>query len=164
MHFNILGCHRVWFGVQPSCALWGRIFSLLCGKQVTNCCTAAQYQLAVPLDRKLGGSFPHHTQYFCQSIRLSCAFSALMLFVGRQEGHPACKNWVVRYWHSYLSAYGPTDATATPSSSSRMVFNIHRQLSKVGMHMISDNNIQDIFSTYRSSTIVQPSGNIVSVW
>jgi len=55
--------------------------------------TAAQYhQLAVPLDRKLGGSFPHHTQYFCQSIRLSCAFSALMLFVGRQEGHPACKN------------------------------------------------------------------------
>jgi len=29
------------------------------------------------------------------------AFSALTLLVGRQEGHPACKNWVVRYWHGY---------------------------------------------------------------
>jgi len=35
----------------------------------------------------------------------------------RQEGHPACKNWVVRYWRGYLSgtrcklfAYGPADA------------------------------------------------------
>jgi len=31
------------------------------------------------------------------------AFSALMLLVERQEGHLACKNWVVRYWHGYLS-------------------------------------------------------------
>ena len=51
------------------------------------------------------------------------AFSALTLLVGRQEGHPACKNWVVRCWHGYLSgarckwfAYGPADATAIPSS------------------------------------------------
>jgi len=29
-----------------------------------------------------------------------CAF---MLLVGRQEGHPACKNWVVGCWHGYLS-------------------------------------------------------------
>jgi len=61
------------------------------------------------------------------------AFSALMLLVGRQEGHPACKNWVVRYWCGYLSgarckwfAYGPADAPATPSSlapvKSRMVY------------------------------------------
>ena len=47
------------------------------------------------------------------------AFSALTLLVGRQEGHPACKNWVVGCWHGYLSgarcrrAYGPADATAT---------------------------------------------------
>ena len=50
-----------------------------------------------------------------------------------QEGHLACKNWVVRYWHGYLSGarckwsvYGPADATATPSSlgavKSRMVY------------------------------------------
>ena len=47
------------------------------------------------------------------------SFSALMLLVGRQEGHPACKNWVMVYWHGYLSgarcrlAYSPADATAT---------------------------------------------------
>ena len=46
-------------------------------------------------------------------------FSALMLLVGRQEGHPACKKQVVGYWRGYLSgarcrlAYGPADATAT---------------------------------------------------
>jgi len=46
-------------------------------------------------------------------------FGALTLLVGRQEGHPACKNWVVGCWHSYLSgarcrfAYRSADATAT---------------------------------------------------
>jgi len=52
-----------------------------------------------------------------------CAFSALTLLVGQQEGRPACKNWVVRYRRGYLSgarckwfAYGARDATATPSS------------------------------------------------
>jgi len=59
-------------------------------------------------------------------------FRALTLLVGQQEGHPACKNWMVRYWHGYLSgakckwsANGPADATAIPSSlapvKSRMV-------------------------------------------
>ena len=39
--------------------------------------------------------------------------------VGRQEGHPACKNWVVGCWRGYLSgarcrlARSPADATAT---------------------------------------------------
>ena len=48
-----------------------------------------------------------------------CAFSALTLLAGRQEGHPACKNRVVGCWCGYLSgvrcrlAYGPVDATAT---------------------------------------------------
>jgi len=43
--------------------------------------------------------------------------------VGWQEGHPACKNWVVTYWRGYLSgarckrfAYGPADAISTSSS------------------------------------------------
>jgi len=51
------------------------------------------------------------------------AVSALTPLVRRQEGNPACKNWVVRYWCGYLSvvrckwfAYGPADATATPLS------------------------------------------------
>ena len=48
------------------------------------------------------------------------AFSALTLLVGRQEDHPACKNWVTGC--GYLSgvrcrlfAYGPADATAAPN-------------------------------------------------
>jgi len=51
------------------------------------------------------------------------AFSALALLVGCQEERPAWKNWVMRCWRGYLSgvkckwfAYGPDDATATPSS------------------------------------------------
>jgi len=60
------------------------------------------------------------------------SLSALTLLVGWLEGHPACKNWVVRFWRGYLSgvsckwfAYDPADAIATPSSlapvKSRMV-------------------------------------------
>jgi len=65
----------------------------------------------------------------CNSVCAKClltgnwgyAFSALTLLVGRQEeeGHPACKNWVVGCWRGYLSGarcrftYGPADATAT---------------------------------------------------
>ena len=47
------------------------------------------------------------------------AFSALMLLVGRQEGHPACKKLSGGVLAWYLSgarcrlAYGPADATAT---------------------------------------------------
>jgi len=47
------------------------------------------------------------------------AFSALTLLAGRQEGHPACKKYVVGCWRGYLSgarcrlAHGPADATAT---------------------------------------------------
>ena len=54
-----------------------------------------------------------HLLYYTHS------FSALTLLVGRQEGHPACKNRVVGCWCGYLSgarcrlAYGPADATAT---------------------------------------------------
>jgi len=43
--------------------------------------------------------------------------------IGRQDDHPACKNWVMRCGHGYLSgasckwfAYGPADVTATRSS------------------------------------------------
>jgi len=72
---------------------------------------------------------------------LANAFSALMLFAERQEGHPACKNWVVRYWHGLSGtrcrwfAYGPADATATPSSvvpvKSRLVYPSGAGLSKL---------------------------------
>ena len=55
-------------------------------------------------------------QFHCSSSKT--AFTALTLLVGRQEEHPACKNWVMRCWCGYLSgarcrllAYGPADAT-----------------------------------------------------
>jgi len=52
-------------------------------------------------------------------VQVMSAFSALTLLVGRQEGHPACKNQVVGCWRGYLSgagcrlAYRLADATAT---------------------------------------------------
>ena len=53
----------------------------------------------------------------------ACAFSALTLLVGRQEGHPACKKpsggvlvWL-SVWSKFQTCiwlwYGPADATAT---------------------------------------------------
>jgi len=49
--------------------------------------------------------------------------SALTLLVGRQEEHPACKTltdkvlaWLSVWTEVQLIAYGPADATATPSS------------------------------------------------
>jgi len=77
------------------------------------------------------------------------AFSALTLLVGRQEGHPACKNWVVRYWRGYLSgakckwcAYSPADAIAIPSSlapvKSRMVY-----LSAAGLPRLSGSSFKN---------------------
>ena len=63
------------------------------------------------------------SDYFSLGVITICAFSALTLLVGRQEGHPACKELrVVGYWHGYLSgarcrlAYVPADATATHCS------------------------------------------------
>jgi len=55
--------------------------------------------------------------YVCTVIHL-IAFSALMLFVGRQEGHLACEKLSggVLAWLSGAQcrlAYGPADATAT---------------------------------------------------
>jgi len=54
-----------------------------------------------------------------------CAFSALTLLVGWQEGHPAYKKLSGEVLAG-LSAYGPADATDTSSSltpvKSRMVY------------------------------------------
>ena len=41
----------------------------------------------------------------CLLVR-NTAFSALTLLVGRQEGHPACKNWVVGCWHGICLEQG----------------------------------------------------------
>ena len=57
----------------------------------------------------LCASYQSSSLYRLQSFSVYCdlmtwwAFSALTLLVGRQEGHPACKNWVVGWWRGYLS-------------------------------------------------------------
>ena len=63
----------------------------------------------------------HELQFMAYNFS-AFAFTAMTLLVGWQEGDTACKNWVVRYWHGYLSvarckwfAYGPADVTATAS-------------------------------------------------
>jgi len=55
--------------------------------------------------------------------RKLCAFRALTLLVGRQEGHPVPKNlsdevlaWLSVWSEVQRLAYGLADATATPSS------------------------------------------------
>jgi len=43
------------------------------------------------------------SELFCLSVSVIFPFSAWTLLVGRQEGHPACKNtWVLGCWHGYL--------------------------------------------------------------
>ena len=97
-------------------------------------------QLQIPQDSKPTPVLPHgesvwvhasvsnlcchllcHFEYkhLVPCIPVNNAFSALTLFVGRQEGLRTVKNWVVGCWRGYLSgaqcslAYGPGDATAT---------------------------------------------------
>jgi len=93
---------------------------------------------SAPRSRQITMPAPHHSGFYrpdalpaaqptaskhwryriSTSIRYN-AFSALMLLVGRQEGHPACKNRVVGCWCGCLSgarcrlAYGSADATTT---------------------------------------------------
>ena len=47
----------------------------------------------------------YYSAYFVNSLLFPCAFSALTLLVGRQEGHPACKkqSGVVLAWLSVWS-------------------------------------------------------------
>jgi len=63
-------------------------------------------------------------------------FSALMLSVGRQEGQPVYKNWLVGCWHGYLSGAmcRLADATATlsvVSVKSRLVLPFWYRLTRV---------------------------------
>ena len=75
--------------------------------------------LGCELLKNLVSSVSFHILYLLGVSTCYCAFSTLTLLVGRQEGHRACKNWVVGCWHGYLSgarcrlAYGPAEATAT---------------------------------------------------
>jgi len=59
------------------------------------------------------------SSHFLSLEIIQLAFSALMLLVGWQEGHPACKIlewWVLAWlsvWGQVRFAYGSADTTAT---------------------------------------------------
>ena len=59
-------------------------------------------------------------RFMLHKLALYWAFSDLTQLVGRQEKHPASKNWEMMCWCGYLSGarcwlfvYGPADATAS---------------------------------------------------
>jgi len=80
---------------------------------------------------------------FCTCRNYAC--SALTLLVGREEEHPACRNWVMSCCCGYLSgarfrlfAYGPADASAIrkhrhllASFESRLVLPFWNRLAQV---------------------------------
>jgi len=93
----------------------------------------------------------------------ACAFSALALLVGRQEEHPACKNWVVRYWHGYLSgtrcklfAFGPSSLAPFKS---RMVWLCRCRLT----HVVLEKRPLTGRSSSCSRGAYWPGGRIVTV-
>jgi len=82
---------------------------------------AAVIVLLLPFYSRYTGQPAKDFNYIFQILNLIC----LQCFVAvgwAAERYPAFKNWAVRYWCDYLSgarcrlfAYGPADATATPS-------------------------------------------------
>ena len=64
-----------------------------------------------------------------QRSTLKFSFSTLMLLVGRQEGHPACKKWAVGCWcvclgwgaDLHMARQMPLPLTISCSSKSRLV-------------------------------------------
>ena len=102
-HFQAYINSLLWSGVEnfPKCAVYDIFTMLHCPSLLNSIANDAKF--------------------------LPFAFSGLTVLVGRQEEHPACKNWVMRCWCGYLSgvrcrlfAYGPADATATPKPPSSL--------------------------------------------
>jgi len=76
----------------------------------------------------------------CLSMMISAfSFSALTLLVGRQEGHLACKNWVVGCWRGclgwgadlHMAQLMPLPLTNSCSSKSRLVLSFCCRLTRV---------------------------------
>jgi len=51
---------------------------------------------SAPRSRQITTPAPHHSVFNLPPAIECTAFSALTLLAGRQEQHPACKNWVMR--------------------------------------------------------------------
>ena len=88
------------FAGRLACSWQGspREFDCLCGF-VCQCLDACRSTVDAADAKKAEGA-----SIWALLLLLDNAFSALILLVGRQEEHPACKNWVMRCWCGYLSA------------------------------------------------------------
>ena len=119
---------RAVVGLQLTCFISTMLRQLQRGRQV-------QWPLRPRLDHD--DLCPVCAQVLHQYTIYTC-LSSLTLLVGQQEGHTACKHWVVGYWRGYLSgarcrfAYGPADVTATlVSVKSRLVLLLCYRLIRV---------------------------------
>ena len=95
------------FSVEVSPSTYLTKISCKCNDKLWQCCDWNKPQA-------------HHVRSRLSNVIVTClmsdvAFSALTLSVGRQQGQPDCKNWVVGCWRGYpeQGTYDPADATAT---------------------------------------------------
>jgi len=106
------------------------------------------FRLCIPSYSRRFNGVAFFAEFFC----MTSIFSALTLLVRWEEGHPACKNWVVRYRRGYLSgarckwfAYVPDDAPATPLSlapvKSRMVYLSGADLTRFSACLVLSTNL-----------------------
>ena len=93
------------------------------------------------------------------------AFSALMLLLGRQEGHPACKKLSVGVlaWLSVASgrlAYGPADATVSCFSKIQIDFKF---LVPAHPGSLGQRPLNGCLCVYHQTTIVTVEPNILEM-
>jgi len=94
-----------------------------------------------------------------------CAFSALTLLVGRQDEHPACKNWVMRCWCGCLSGarcrlhivqlmpLHPKTPSSVASFKSRLVLSFWYRLPQVVLENRPLNGCSSSCVIYASSQV-----------
>ena len=142
LHIFVLSVNFCWWAgdcgrVQSHCDAWSENAEGVGSRRLTFCQTAStktrrRFICSHCLNRWWIGGSQHSVSLYCRfyfdrvfTAFTVCAFRALTLLVGRQEEHPACKNWVMKCWCGCLSgarcrlfAYGPADVTASQNQSS----------------------------------------------
>ena len=107
--------------IHPTCTSDGEALKWVTVRPIDGYCSATQFKTWVAFH---GLKFTVLFLNFIFIIDIVLLRSVLWCcWLGGRKGHPACKNWVLRYWRGCLSgarckwfARGPADATATPSS------------------------------------------------
>ena len=128
--------------LYDSCAQWythtQAVFTVDCWFRFTPC-----QRLRINSNNLLSNVHILEAWRWSSQNNKSTSFIALTLLAGRQEDNLACKNWVVRYWYDYLSeasckwfAYGPDDASATPSSLASFMVALCNRADHIYFHAV----------------------------